>query len=746
MAEVDSLQIKISADATKATKALENLASAFEHLGGVVKKNLGLSDAAKEINEFADSVKDSVGRINELANALKTIKGAGFGSNVKDAAKGVADAAKDINTPQQTGGVGSTGTGVVDGGAKEEIVSNIAAVTKLAQAYSLLNSKAARSVSASKELASVLASLKGQTSYTKTDMNRIAEAMAHLRLEISKAQRPTQRMSTLLGRLGKKIAGIIFYRGIRAALSGLRNAIGEGIKNLYEYSRAMNNMDASHASGTLDSFATNALYVKNALATALIPILYSIVPIVDRIASAFVQAANAVAAFFSALNGSATFTGAVKASKKFENNIGGAAGKAEELKKTLLGFDEINRLEAPNDGGGGGGGGNALDASDMFDEFEVPEKIKKFVEWLKDHLELIKGLAFAIGAALLAWRIGSTFMQALKLAPNLLGGILTALGLVALALGAIDAWVNGLDWTNLLTMLGGIALIVGGLAIVLGATGAAIGMLIGGIVLLVVALHEWITTGELSTETFVALAAGILLVGGAIALLTGSWIPLVVAAVAVVGLTIYKYWDKIKGWLSDAWAKVKEVFTNIANKVKETVANIWDKISNVINKVTEKVSTFRSNIKQRFDDIRDKITGVADSIRSAWESLVGWFHSIHIPTFHWDGWTSTVISILGRNFTISLPNIGFYANGGFPEDGLFMANHGELVGQFSNGRTAVANNEQIIEGIKAGVYDAVLSAMNNSNGNGQRIELFVDGRKMTDVVTKYQRQNARAYS
>ena len=33
-----------------------------------------------------------------------------------------------------------------------------------------------------------------------------------------------------------------------------------------------------------------------------------------------------------------------------------------------------------------------------------------------------------------------------------------------------------------------------------------------------------------------------------------------------------------------------------------------------------------------------------------------------------------------------------YKKGGFPEDGLFYANHTELVGKFSNGQTAVANN------------------------------------------------------
>lgn len=58
---------------------------------------------------------------------------------------------------------------------------------------------------------------------------------------------------------------------------------------------------------------------------------------------------------------------------------------------------------------------------------------------------------------------------------------------------------------------------------------------------------------------------------------------------------------------------------------------------------------------------------------------------------------------------IDLPNIALptYQTGGFPEDGLFMANRNELVGQFSNGRTVVANNEQIVSGIEGGVERAV---------------------------------------
>lgn len=58
-----------------------------------------------------------------------------------------------------------------------------------------------------------------------------------------------------------------------------------------------------------------------------------------------------------------------------------------------------------------------------------------------------------------------------------------------------------------------------------------------------------------------------------------------------------------------------------------------------------------------------------------------------------------------------------YATGGFVEEGPFYANRGEIIGKFSNGRTAVANNEQIIEGIKRGVYEAVYEAMRNTSNN-----------------------------
>lgn len=97
-------------------------------------------------------------------------------------------------------------------------------------------------------------------------------------------------------------------------------------------------------------------------------------------------------------------------------------------------------------------------------------------------------------------------------------------------------------------------------------------------------------------------------------------------------------------------------------------------------------------------------------------------------------------SIIGKTPKI----IPAFATGGFPEDGMFYANSGELVGRFANGRTAVANNAQIIEGIENAVYRAMTAAQRGS-GRGGKIELVLDkqvvGRVFGDAIDSEKRRS-----
>ena len=86
-----------------------------------------------------------------------------------------------------------------------------------------------------------------------------------------------------------------------------------------------------------------------------------------------------------------------------------------------------------------------------------------------------------------------------------------------------------------------------------------------------------------------------------------------------------------------------------------------------------------------------------------------------------------------------------YVSGGFPgEDGLFYANHEELIGKFINGKTAVANNYQITEGIKQAVLEALQTAGGMDGGNWTIQVVDTDGNiKAEQIISAAERRNRR---
>jgi len=86
-----------------------------------------------------------------------------------------------------------------------------------------------------------------------------------------------------------------------------------------------------------------------------------------------------------------------------------------------------------------------------------------------------------------------------------------------------------------------------------------------------------------------------------------------------------------------------------------------------------------------------------------------------------------------------------FAQGGFPNQGqMFIAREAgpELVGTIG-GRTAVANNNQIVESVSAGVYSAVREAMSGFTGKGNgetNFNLYLDSRQITSAVEKVQKE------
>ena len=194
--------------------------------------------------------------------------------------------------------------------------------------------------------------------------------------------------------------------------------------------------------------------------------------------------------------------------------------------------------------------------------------------------------------------------------------------------------------------------------------------------------------------------------------------------------------DWVAKW-QDAKAKLDDFKTNSATSltsIKDNVVKCFEGIKNGI----------KTPINDALGFVEKMVNGIIDAFNGLGEKLGSL--DIDIPD-----WVEEKTGI--SDFKIGLPklnkiSIPRLAHGGFPEDGLFFANHSELVGNFENGKTAVANNSQIISGIEQGVYNAVSRANANSDGGSKYIvtEISVDKQKLARVVSEGQEKNNRRYS
>ena len=170
---------------------------------------------------------------------------------------------------------------------------------------------------------------------------------------------------------------------------------------------------------------------------------------------------------------------------------------------------------------------------------------------------------------------------------------------------------------------------------------------------------------------------------------------------------IVKWWNNhVAPWFtSSKWS-------SIASGIKSGLKTAWGNFTSWWGNtgfaqwwsgVTSKFSSDSWNFSGIKEGLSSAWSGAIETLKSKWNDFAKWLNNK--MTIKLD--TTTVIgkgisSILGSS-TIKLANLPTFSTGGFPEDGLFYANHSELVGTFSNGKTAVANNDQIVTGITAGV-------------------------------------------
>ena len=176
-------------------------------------------------------------------------------------------------------------------------------------------------------------------------------------------------------------------RGVLSGLMDTRNVVDglrSGMKNLYAWSRTWWRSFA----GTLQSLAGNAVYLRNSLAAMAAPMLKALAPAIEFVTDKFVGLFNLINQFFARLTGSSTYVAARRVSGSIDgvgSSASHASNEVKELKRQLLGFDELNVLSALEDdsGGGGGGGSGGSGGGVQFEERQIDSALAGFVDALK---------------------------------------------------------------------------------------------------------------------------------------------------------------------------------------------------------------------------------------------------------------------------------------------------------------------------------------------------------------------------
>lgn len=200
--------------------------------------------------------------------------------------------------------------------------------------------------------------------------------------------------------------------------------------------------------------------------------------------------------------------------------------------------------------------------------------------------------------------------------------------------------------------------------------------------------------------------------------------------------------DSVNG-VKDAIDGVKDKTVNVDAKANVDANSLQNKIQNAISKV--KIAAIPVKLTTPSGKALD---AVVKATQKAMEDAFG--KTAGLPTTV----KKSIIDVNNKTAKIDkknfveinmLKNAGYkvqtYSTGGFPEDGLFMANHGELVGKFNNGKTAVANNDQITTAfaqaitntLAPAIYAAVSQAV-SENRSQQTGDVYLDGTKLTTTI------------
>lgn len=403
--------------------AFDMFADVAQKLSGVdlsglrISKNFGegLSEVAKAMSMFDDS---SLANFDKFAESASKLSGVNF--------SGIGGATKKVSSTSSKSKISDAILPNESKSGESDAIKNIGkAATEATEAIGGLKAKIGSMLSklADRTINDFKESLK---SVAKNSIEA-AKGVGKMALSVvpfSQLPRSIGNSVKKLKELKSSLMRIAMYRAIRTAMKELTEGLDKSIEAIYQFESAAGH----HFGSVMDSLKTNATELTGNLGALAANIISLLAPALNTLMNILNSLISAFASLL-AMAGGKVFVKATGDAQKYGDALKKGASSAKEWKNQILGFDEINRLEAPSDGGSGSGSGEinpyTFMEADMLDWMKAIQEAIDNDEWYKAgelFAEHFNGIVDQWDSYSWGIRVGEKIQNGLELALGMLDG------------------------------------------------------------------------------------------------------------------------------------------------------------------------------------------------------------------------------------------------------------------------------------------------------------------------------------
>lgn len=720
-----NLIVRVGIDASKFASGLGKMRKAFKSASQKMANESSALSASQKVAkaQAGTTVNDRVGALIQSGGA-KLITEADI-NNIAEARRQAQDLAA-VMTKLEAKGAAAKGATGPDAEKYWQVKGMYEAVSDSIREYNDATKKAASSASAAVDAARKLSfgfqTLSARARSAGRFVSKLVGAPFHLLKKGAGAIRDMGRSATSsqvgLSRMVRSMRNIgLLSIGLKlagAAFGRLRSIVSEYISSNAELQAQVNGLKAG-------------------LGQALAPAIGLVVNLFAQLMPYVLGVANAIGSLFGMLFGNA-FGKAATGAKQLAAGTGSAAKAQKELNNQLLGFDQLNRLDAPEESSSGGGGGGGVGATPIL--AQTPAWMERFKSSFSDLFNSDEFKAANIGG-----KIGMSLQTGL----DWLGGEAMRFNWNGVGRNLRENWDS--FWSS-----GAVE-----------SFGRTIGIAFAGIGDMIIGFmgpswgemeQAWKQQGIIGIGIYVA---GMTLAGAG-KLVSGFFTRLI--APMFQGMADYfreHGHQSIAGFFQGLADKSKAIGENIKIHFVDPIVN-WVKnllgihspstvfagfAVNCVDGFTNKFSQLKNRITEKFTGISDAVKETVANIKSAFR--FNWqLPSIKLPHLKVD-WVEAG-GLLSKFLGVShIPNLSvqWFAKGGIMDGAqIFGGAGGKLFGGGEAGREAVLPLDRNT-GWMDRIAEKVVQRIGTDGDVNVTIPIYLDGKLITTEVIRRLRSQAR---